>query len=304
MADAVARHPWLAVLNPVAGGGGAARAWPALARALADAGVRAELAVTRAPGHASELVHDAFERGVRRFLAVGGDGTLNEVVNGLGVRGERAAVSAAPVGTGNDWARGLGLPRRAVAIAAVLRAERRAAHDLGRVRFAVAGETRERRFLNVAGTGYDADVLARVPSIGPHALRYAWAVASGLGRYPPPRCHLACGQTRIEAPLLVAFAAIGRFCGGGVRLAPRAEAGDGLLDLVAIRALRPLAALARVPKLYLGTLAGDPAVISDRGPSIEVEADRPVGVEADGQLLGTTPVCFTVQQGAIDAIVP
>ena len=304
MADALTERRWLAVLNPAAGAGRAARAWPALAAALAAAGVQADLAVTRAPAHACDLVGAAHARGIRRFLAVGGDGTLHEVVNGLGEGNGRSAVAAAPLGTGNDWARGLALPRRPAAIAAMLRAERRVTHDLGRVRFAVAGETRERLFLNVAGAGYDADVLARVPSVGPRALRYAWALAAGLGRYVPPLCHLECGHTRVQALLLVAFAALGRYCGGGVRLAPQAEPGDGLLDLVAIRALRPLAALARLPKLYLGTLAGDPAVISDRGPTIRIEADRAVGVEADGQLLGTTPVSFAVRRGTIDAIVP
>ncbi len=295
---------WLAVLNPAAGGGRAARAWPALATALAAASVAVEAVVTKGPGHASELVSRAGERGVRRFLAVGGDGTLNEVVNGLACGGERTAIAAAPVGTGNDWARGLGLPRQPTALAAMLRAERRRAHDLGRVSCELAGMRRDTVFINVAGAGYDADVLGRLPSVGPRSLRYVWAVASGIARYRPPRYRLECADLSVDERLLVAFAAIGRFAGGGLRLAPEADPGDGLLELVAIRALAPLAALVRVPKLYRGTLAGDPAAITARGPEVRISTDRPAGVEADGQLLGTTPVTFSLQPGAIDAIVP
>ena len=295
---------WLAILNPAAGGGQARRVWPRLAAALAAAGVAAEAVVTRGPGDATELAGRAFERGTRRFLAVGGDGTLNEIVNGLGTGGERAAVAAAPLGTGNDWARGLGVPRNAAALARMLKAERRIPHDLGRIEYALGHARATHRFLNVAGLGYDADVLGRLGTRGPRSLRYLWAVVAGLARYQPPRCVIDCDGRRIEAALLVAFAAIGRYCGGGLKIAPAAAPGDGLLDLAAVRAIRPLAALVRVPKLYLGTLAGDSAAITGRAAVIRIDADRPTRVEADGQLLGLAPIRVEVQRGAIDAIVP
>jgi YegS/Rv2252/BmrU family lipid kinase len=299
---------WLAVLNPAAGGGRALRAWPALAAACEDAGVRLELATTRGPGHATDLVARAHADGVRRFLAVGGDGTLHELVNGLDANGgaasERSALAVAPSGTGNDWARGLGIPRSARAIAAMLRAERRQSHDLGCATLTGGAAPLRRLFINVAGVGYDADVLGRLPTFGPRSLRYVWAVASGLAGYRAPHFHVACGAVTIDEPLLVAFAAIARYAGGGLKLAPEAQSDDGLLDLVAIRAIKPLAALIRVPKLYTGQLAGDPAAILGRGAAVAITTDVPAGVEADGQLLGTTPVEFTVQRGAIDAIVP
>ena len=304
MAAPAAERRWLAILNPAAGGGHARRVWPRLAAALAAAGVAAEAVETRGPGDATTLVARAFERGTRRFLAVGGDGTLNEVVNGLGTGGERAAVAVAPLGTGNDWARGLGVPCGARALARMLKAERRVPHDLGRIEYTLGGRRGTRHFLNVAGLGYDADVLGRLGTRGPRSLRYLWAVVAGLARYEAPVCVIDCDGTRIEARLLVAFAAIGRYCGGGLKIAPAAEPGDGLLELAAVRAIPPLAALVRVPKLYLGTLAGDSAAITARAARILIETDRPTGVEADGQLLGLAPACIDVQREAIDAIVP
>ena len=50
--------------------------------------------------------------------------------------------------------------------------------------------------------------------------------------------------------------------------------------------------------------AGDSAAITGRAAVIRIEADRPTGVEADGQLLGLAPVRIEAQRGAIDAIVP
>jgi YegS/Rv2252/BmrU family lipid kinase len=299
-----ARPSWLAILNPVAGGGGALRAWPKLAAALAAAGVPCEVERTLGPGHATELAAAAQRRGVRRLLAVGGDGTLHEIVNGLDPGGARVALAVAATGTGNDWARGLGLPRSPAALAAVLRSERRRAHDLGIAEYQADGGRRTRRFLNVAGVGYDADVLDRLPRRGPRRLRYLWAVVAGLPRYRAARFTIDCAGERIEAPLLVAFAAIGRFCGGGLEVAPGADPGDGLLDLLAVRAMPAYAALARLPKLYLGRFGGDPSALGGRGAEIRFDADRPVGVEADGQRLGSTPLCLHLQPGAIDAVVP
>jgi diacylglycerol kinase (ATP) len=295
---------WLAIVNPAAGDGRAARAWPRLKEALAAAGVSAEAALTRGPGHATELVARGQERGIRRFLAVGGDGTLHEMLNGSGADGERVAIAATPLGTGNDWARGLGIPGGAAPLAAMLRAERRRPCDVGVAEFETAGGRRRCRFINVAGAGYDAYVLERLPRRGPQRLRYLWALAAGLGAYRAPLFRVACGAASFEERLFVAFATLGRYCGGGLEFAPDASPSDGLLDLVAVRALAPLALLAKVPKAYLGRLAGDPALITGQGPAALIAADRPAGVEADGQLLGTTPLAIRLLPGAIDAIVP
>jgi len=108
MALSAAPHPWLAVVNPAAGGGRA----PAPGRASRPRSRRrasaADSVATRGPGDASELVGRAYARGVRRFLALGGDGTLHEIVNGLGEGGERTALAVAAHGTGNDWRAGSG----------------------------------------------------------------------------------------------------------------------------------------------------------------------------------------------------
>ena len=70
-------------MNPAAGGGRSAKLLgPALER-LRDAGIEVKVATTRTPGQATEIARDAYSRGMRNFIAVGGDGTSYEVVNGL-----------------------------------------------------------------------------------------------------------------------------------------------------------------------------------------------------------------------------
>jgi diacylglycerol kinase (ATP) len=294
-----------AIVNPAAGGGRAARAWPRLAAALAAEGVRCEVAQTRAAGEATELAAAAQAGGPRPVLAVGGDGTLFEVLNGLLRAPGRATLGVAPYGTGNDWARFLGVPRAPRALAAVLAAGRTRAVDVGLLEYQAAGRRATRHFINVAGVGYDADVLARIAAGGgPRLLAYPAALAAGLLRYRAPRFSVRTAGESIEARLFVAFAMLGASCGGGMRFAPRARPDDGLLDLITIDHLSPLAVLARLPRLYTGTLLGDRAVRFRQCAEVAIDAEPGARVEADGQLLGTTPATVRVLPGAIDFLVP
>ena len=297
---------WIAVLNPTAGRGRARARWPALARALAGAGVDAQVVESRAPGDAERVVAAHVRDGHRRFLAVGGDGTLHEVANAVLASGHRCTLAAAPLGTGNDWARGLGIPRHPAALARMLARGHRRPLDAGRIEYATPEGRATRYFLNVAGAGYDAWVVERLHAGAPRGLAYVAALVAGLWEYVPPTFELedAAGAFRVHAPLFAAFAAIGPYCGGGMRFAPAADAADGLLDLVAIPHLGPLAALLRLPRVYTGRLHADPRVRFGRAAAATVLAAPAARVEADGQLLGHTPARIEILRGAIDAIVP
>jgi diacylglycerol kinase family enzyme len=99
---------FLAIVNPAAGGGRSGKMLgPALQR-LRAGGVEIEVAPTSAPGQATQIARQAYGRGVRRFIAVGGDGTSYEVVNGLypeAIAGERPTLAFLPLGTGNSFLR-------------------------------------------------------------------------------------------------------------------------------------------------------------------------------------------------------
>src|SRR5437899_5400357 len=99
------RERFLAVVNPAAGGGRCGRLAPTAIEKLRAAGVPLEVIESRGPGQATQLVREAYARGYRKLLAVGGDGTAYEIVNGLfpgAADGERAALGFLPLGTGNS----------------------------------------------------------------------------------------------------------------------------------------------------------------------------------------------------------
>jgi YegS/Rv2252/BmrU family lipid kinase len=251
------------------------------------------------------VVADAIARGARRFVAVGGDGTLHEVVNGVLGSRMRCTLAVVPNGTGNDWARGQALPRTPAGLADLLACGRSRALDAGEIEYSTPSGTERRWFVNVAGCGYDAHVLERLSARAPRGLAYLLAVAGGLATYAPARFRVrADGATAIDATLFVAFAALGRYCGGGMQVAPGADPADGALDVVGIRHLGLPSTLARLPRLYTGGILRDPAVRHFRTALVEIDADPPVRVEADGQLLGHTPARMRVLPQALDCVVP
>jgi YegS/Rv2252/BmrU family lipid kinase len=298
------------IRNP-ASGGGRARAWDRYQRALRRAGVRLEVVDTTAPGDGAALAAKAVLDGARQVIAAGGDGTAHEVVNGV-LRARRdwhgtwisPVVVPLPLGTGNDWARSLALPRDPDALASIVAAAPRhvAWHDVGRVEFDASTHQRPCWFVNVAGAGFDAHVIARMPPPRvPSRLGYLRSALQLWRQYRAPSFDVAADDGAILAsgPLLLAFVAIGRYCGHRMHVAPGAQADDGRFDVVTVDSLHLARALPKLWKLYRGTILGDALVRHRLARTVHIAAEPAAPVEADGQLLGTTPVTFTVEPRAL-----
>jgi YegS/Rv2252/BmrU family lipid kinase len=298
-------EPWFAIVNPAAGRKGG-RDWEAIERTLRDSRIPLEPIRTEGPGHGEELARRALREGRRRILAVGGDGSVNEVVQGIMTAGladtREVTLAVAPQGTGNDWARSLGVDRDPGEIALSLGIGHRMLHDVGAIDFPATGDPR-RWFINVAGAGYDAYVTERVPRPVPSALTYLHGALTGLATYRSPRFTITSDHGRIEDRLLLAFVANGRYCGNRMHVAPPACMDDGLFDMVWIRELSIGQVLVRLPILYNGRILGDPVVGHQRSTRVRIDTEPPVAVQADGQIVGKTPVEFSIARQAIGVIV-
>ena len=154
----------LFIVNPVAAGGKTARIWPQIEKELALLDLSFDFIFTEAPLHATTLAKEGVEQGFENIVAVGGDGTVNEVVNGLmspgGQRAE-AALGVVITGRGSDLARTIGVPADYSEACARLADQRTMTVDLGLVEFDQEGERKQRYFVNVGGSGFDAEVAHR-----------------------------------------------------------------------------------------------------------------------------------------------
>ena len=108
---------------------------------------------------------------------------------------------------------------------------------------------------------------------------------------------------RIDTRAFVLFFAIGRYCGGGMNVAPQAEADDGLFDITLVQELSRWEVLKSLRRLFDGTLLTHPKVIALREAAAQVEAG-PVPVEADGELIGRAPVRFSILPRALRVLAP
>ena len=296
---------WLAIVNPAAGRPDGGAGWRATERALRSAGVGIDVDYTSHPGHGGTLAREALQQGRRRLIVAGGDGSVNEVLQGIMTAGladtREVTLALAPHGTGNDWARSLRIPADPRGVAAMLAAGRTRLHDVGAIDF--PGPTR-RWFINVAGAGYDAWVTERVPRPVPSALTYLRIALAGLAQYRSPHFRIAADGRSIEGRLLLAFVANAQYCGNRMHVAPTARMDDGRLDVLAVEELSLAQVLPKLAKLYGGHILGDRAVRHFEAERVHIETDPPVSVQADGQIVGTTPAEFSLQPRALSVAVP
>ncbi|MFO1298748.1 MAG: hypothetical protein U1F25_21190, partial [Rubrivivax sp.] len=173
-------------------------------------------------------------------------------------------------------------------------------HDVG---LAELGDGARRHFVNVAGLGFDAHVVASLPdrTLGPMA--YLVGLAKGLMSYRAVSLGLTFGERRIDSRAFVLFFAIGRYCGSGMNVAPLAEADDGLFDITLIQELSRWEVLKSLRRLFDGTLLTHPKVIALREAAAQVDAG-PVPVEADGELIGHAPVRFSILPRVLRVLAP
>jgi YegS/Rv2252/BmrU family lipid kinase len=306
----------LVLVNPVSAGGQTMRRWPGIRAALQRAGIEMQAHLTLAPGDATAVVRREITRhGIRRVVAVGGDGTLNEVINGC--FDERCAPLAAgisvgliPSGTGSDLRRTLGLPTDPDAAAQVLAGGTTRSVDLGRIDFA---DGTHRLFVNVADCGIGGEVAARVNRRrekrgGPVGTAIFLGVSiTELMTYRNREVLLTIDGDTSQRRVQQVVVANGRCFGGGMRIAPDADPADGLLDVVVVGDVSRIGALRAIPRLFRGTHLALAVVEVHRARSVSIAAaglEEPPRFDVDGEQVGRAPAEITVMPGALRIAAP
>lgn len=296
---------WLIVANPISGQGRVMHHRHEIEAILGRHGLSFTFEISERPWHTAELVQAALGRGCRHILAAGGDGTVNEAVNGIfrqhAVPTSDITLGVLPIGTGNDWARAHRIPQDYSGVAALMARGVSRLHDVGVAEFA---DGDRRHFINVAGIGFDAHVVAGMPdrTLGP--LAYLAGLAKGLFTFRPVQLTLAADGKTLSGPVFDVFACIGHYCGSGMMVAPQAEVDDGLFDITLIKALSRWEVLKSLRRLFDGTLLTHPKVTALRSKEALVESPATLPVEADGELIGHTPVRFTILPRALRVLAP
>jgi diacylglycerol kinase (ATP) len=281
------RDAYLAIVNPAAGGERSRKLLgPALQR-LRAGGVVIDVAETQSAGDATRLAREAYGRGQRRFIAVGGDGTSYEVVNGLfpeASAGERPTLGFLPLGTGNSFLRDFSDRGVEHAIESLM-AGRTQPCDVLRLRHR-GGVI---HYINLLSVGFPADVAtlrARRLS-GSGELGYVISIFLGLARlHRRPFPMRVDGETEFDGRrcLFLTFNN-SKYTGGTMMIAPNAEVNSGLIEYVRWGAIGRLGLIRNLPRLYDGTHIRHPLAERKAVRRVEFDLDAPVDVMVDGEVL-------------------
>jgi len=205
-----------------------------------------------------------------------------------------------PAGTGNDFIKTVGIPNDPEIAAEILFKEKQKKVDIGLA-------DGKRYFLNVSGTGFDVEVLKnteKVKGFLTGITAYYTAVLMAIFGYKFKKVTLITNDRTIEKSVLLVAVANGIAYGGGMRVAPEASIEDGLLDVTIIEKIPRWRIPLDLPKFIKGEHDKIKSIEKFKCESITIETEKPEPINMDGDIIGTTPVTFSVKRNAINVFTP
>jgi diacylglycerol kinase (ATP) len=296
------------IVNPAAGANSTRRKWPDIRSLIKATGINFDFQFTEAKGHGIELARNAASAGCRFLVAVGGDGTIHEVANGImdSRQADTTTLGIISTGTGSDLSRSVGLSQDYTLACSSLNSQRRLVIDVGQVEYQVKGQTKQRYFLNSAGIGFDAEVVAateRLPKYFGGTIPYLTGLFRSFIGYRNKKVSFNLDSRVEQARVLSIVVANGRYFGGGMHIAPEAKLDDNLLDVVIIGNFGKLELLKNLSRVYKGTHLTHPKVRLVKSTGIDIRSDERFLLHADGEILGEGPVSFRLLPAALSLVV-
>jgi len=287
------------VLNPAAGQEAHASVRDALARRLGAAQIPYEVHETVEGDAIGEIVRARLREGFDLVVAAGGDGTVSGVVDGLVE--SSIPLCILPTGTGNLIARELGIPTgvdEAVALIDGPSGTRRI--DAMRIG--------DRVFILNVSVGVSVSVVRSATTglknrLG--RLAYLWGILLRMFRWRSHPLTVAVdGVAEEYRAIEVSVMNCGMLPKALYLNGPTLSVDDGHLDVFVLG----MKAIRDYPGMIFNVLAGRPFDFLWRFLEVEkhatIRSDRPLRVQADGDIVGTTPVEIEVLPAAVRVLVP
>lgn len=287
------------IINPTAG-----QDQPILGvlnRVFHAAGISWDVSITNKAGDARQFARAAVEAGVDVVAAYGGDGTVMEVASGL--IGSTVPLAIFPGGTANVMSLELGISSDLAEAGALVCNEECTVVpiDMGQL-----GE--DQYFILRVGTGLEADMVEGADRelknrLG--TLAYALSALQAIQNPTLSQYHLVIDGEQIAAEgiacLICNSGNLGR---AGIVLSSSVSVRDGLLDVFVLQQANLTSLLALTRDVLTQTEPTTPALQHWQGRQMTLLAEPNQTVQADGEVLGQTPVTAKVLPGVVRVIVP
>ena len=222
-------------------------------------------------------LNDIKDGNYKYILIAGGDGTVDSVVNAMAKSGISLPIGILPVGTANDFSKFLGMPSDV---------EEAGKHILSsEVKSVDLGSINDKYFVNVASTGLFTDVSQKTDVNLKNTIGKLAYYLKGLEELPNFRkLHVNILSKEVEFDgemyLLLVFNGA---TAGNFNLATRADACDGLLDIIMFKAVQIYELLPLFIKVLKGEHLDSNKVLYFKTDYLKVECHEDIVTDIDGE---------------------
>ena len=256
---------------------------------------------TEYAGHARDLAMDVDMTNYDGFCCIGGDGTMHEAINGLLKRKDKKRFPLGLItgGTGNSFMCDMNCQDPIDATKRILSGNRRFIDVLecnsnGDVYYA----------FNLVGWGMPTDInnlAEKMRWLGTQ--RYNVATLIEVMRNSKRFAELKVNGESITDDFAFIIACNTIHVGKGMKMAPKAQLDDGLVDIIIVPKVNRFSLLKLFPKLFTGEHINSPELQYKQVNSFSIIPKENNKLNIDGELLGTTPVNVKVLQKEIEILI-
>ena len=222
-------------------------------------------------------LNDIKDGNYKYILIAGGDGTVDSVVNAMAKSGISLPIGILPVGTANDFSKFLGMPSDVEEACKQILSSEVKSVDLGSIN--------DKYFVNVASTGVFTDVSQKTDVNLKNTIGKLAYYLKGLEELPNFRkLHVNILSKEVEFDgemyLLLVFNGA---TAGNFNLATRADACDGLLDIIMFKAVQIYELLPLFIKVLKGEHLDSNKVLYFKTDYLKVECHEDIVTDIDGE---------------------
>ena len=261
-----------------------------------------EIWETQTPNHAIDLAQKAVKKNPDIIVAAGGDGTVIQVISGMVDSSIKLGII--PNGTGNMLSSDLGIPLNTKKAVEVIQGKNTKKIDIGKIN--------DRYFAFLAGCGLDSEIMRDTTRERKRKLGLWAYFVEGFKLAFRSRKRFIRFKIKIDDKkpfktigISVMAANSANILGQFFTLAPHASLNDGFLDLIIIS---PRSMFDYFPVLFQiitrRSLSDERKIRYFRAKEIEISSEPVLNIQADGDIIGKTPVKISVIPSCIEVLIP
>ncbi|MBK1813969.1 YegS/Rv2252/BmrU family lipid kinase [Clostridium sp. YIM B02505] len=230
------------------------------------------------------------------ILVAGGDGTVDSLVNAMKSKNIDLPIGILPVGTANDFAKFLDIPSDVGSACKKILDSSPRPVDIGKIN--------DKYFINVASTGLFTDVSQKTDEnlknmIG--KLAYYLKGFEQLPNFRKLKVKISSKELEYDGHMYLMLVFNGQTA-GNFKLATRADAMDGYLDVIIFKAVSIKDLIPLFIRVIRGEHLDDPKVIYYKTKEITIETDEDIVTDIDGEKGPGFPLRLECIEGGIKVL--